>query len=182
MPQLSCRSRAAVGDEGKDTVKRRLLAQSDRLFRTSGCFVWLRTFPASFAIMLAAFRYRHRLQWLACGHVDTVCVWRVAAAAVRWRKPFANSILRSVGDSPLGHGKWRVRADTACRVEQMAANVLPSMLGERGVETQRRDKMACAGEADRNGPTLVLDPLLVFSVCPVPVWIQCLLEETAGEV
>src|SRR6266851_1354775 len=46
----------------------------------------------------------------ACGE------WRVAA--IRWRKPFANSILRSVSDSPLGHGKWRVRADTACRAKR----------------------------------------------------------------
>src|SRR6266851_4013473 len=46
----------------------------------------------------------------ACGE------WRVAA--IRWRKPFANRILRSVSDLPTGHAKWRVRADTACRAKR----------------------------------------------------------------
>jgi len=45
---------------------------------------------------------------LACGHVDTVCVWRVASGGGRWRKPLANSILRSVSDSPVGLVQVRV--------------------------------------------------------------------------
>ncbi len=66
-----------------------LLAQRDRLFRRSGCFVWLRTFPAAFAIMLAdAFRCWHSFSGSrtiaparrGCGQLDTVCAWRVAAS------------------------------------------------------------------------------------------------------
>ena len=56
--------------------------------------------------------------WLACGHVDTVCVWQVAAVAVLSRKSFISSMLRSVSYSPVWRGKWQVTADTVCRVKR----------------------------------------------------------------